>query len=532
MEELLFLNTIKWIKKDKRQVEWTTVFRRNEDKYSPENIFAIMFPHSLKKKFLKRPDWNLNATQFQPGYAHYAGELPKYFRWGIDSKFEPITYQCFYNNLYPTKVKLIEEFKLYFNLYYLEKNNEYISVDISSNENVVVRISEDEINIKTEYLRKFLHAKNVVLGFQLDNFKYTSEEIENLPFNEDSILYESTNEFNYNINFQDSSFFGDSNQNTNSRLLAKCILEGFQDLEILTPFEELKNPINCDYIVDIDLNNGNSILENCCKSEIISDKEKYNFFTPVFFKREVLLKYYSNPNRYSVEDNSIYFQGSWRMNIDNNLDDCVCVYLGDLRVLPYEEQLYWKSYNIKPKEDISLRKFKLDFLSIYSDPEIEDLKFKNNYKQLNVDWKKNFGFKIFSELHFDDIHCFKSIRIPLNNDVAELDNLILNLAKLMIDYLNVKEINSRILKQDRSLNSIDKLDIFLNNIDSHKAQEITMFLKNLQKLRSTGSAHRKSDDYRKILEKMGINNKTEKDSFKFILQSALKTIKALKELNY
>src|SRR5690606_15138035 len=99
----------------------------------------------------------------------------------------------------------------------------------------------------TEYLRKFLHAKNVVLGFQLDNFKYTSEEIENLPFNEDSILYESTNEFNYNINFQDSSFFGDSNQNTNSRLLAKCILEGFQDLEILTPFEELKNPINCDY---------------------------------------------------------------------------------------------------------------------------------------------------------------------------------------------------------------------------------------------------------------------------------------------
>ena len=531
MEDLLFLDTIKWLKKDKRRAEWTTVYKRNEEKYSPENIFAIMFPKSLEKRFLKHPEWSLNATQFRPGYAHYSDRPPKYFRWGIDSKFEPITYQCFYNNLYPTQMKLIEEFKLFFNLSFLDKSSELIGVDLGSNENLVAQISENEIKIKTEFLRKFLHAKNLVLGIQLDNFRYTSKEFKSLPIDRFSALNEKTKNYTYNINFQNSSFFGDKNQKTNARFLGKCILEGFKELQILTPFQEMENIDNCDFIVGINLDNGNPILESCVKSEIDAGNEKYDFFTPVYFKREVLIKYYSNTNRYTVEDNSISFKGSWRLNIDNNSDECIVVYLGDLRILPYEDQLYWKSFNIKPNDDnISVRKFKLDFLSVYTEPEIEDLKFKNKYKQLNDVWKKKFGFKIYSELHFDDIHCFKSIRIPLNNEKAELDNLILNLAKLMIDYLNIKELNLKTNDSKKSLKSLEKLKFFLERKDSSKATEIIQFLKNLQSLRSTGSAHRKSSDYIKAMKRIGIYNTTEKVAFKIILQEALKTIENLKDI--
>ena len=218
------------------------------------------------------------------------------------------------------------------------------------------------------------------------------------------------------------------------------------------------------------------------------------------------------------------------LDIDNNIDDCIIVYLGDLRTIPYEEQLYWKSFNINPKQGISKRKFQIDFLSEYVEPEIEDLKFKNEYININNEWNNTFGFKLFTDFDSDDIHCFKSLRIPLKNDKSEFDNLILNLAKVVIDYINIKEINNHISTESKSLNSIEKLKIYLENLSNKEQPEIISFFKDLHKLRSVGSAHRKSSDYNKILKKMSIQNKSEIESFKYILNRAILTINLLRNI--
>ena len=75
------------------------------------------------------------------------------------------------------------------------------------------------------------------------------------------------------------------------------------------------------------------------------------YFTPVFFKKEVLQKYILKPELYTITDGSLQCQVLWQLQIDNHHKDCVIAYLGDLgKNLPESERLYWKSYNI----DLSL----------------------------------------------------------------------------------------------------------------------------------------------------------------------------------
>ena len=125
------------------------------DDENEENIFAIIFPENLRNNFLKHSCWTLNSTQFKPEFVHAFGENTEYERWGIESKYEPIIFQRFYNKLYPTKIELIEEFRLYYNLYFDEKNSEYISVDLYSIEKLRIYLENLSNNEQPEIISFF-----------------------------------------------------------------------------------------------------------------------------------------------------------------------------------------------------------------------------------------------------------------------------------------------------------------------------------------------------------------------------------------
>ena len=72
-------------------------------------------------------------------------------------------------------------------------------------------------------------------------------------------------------------------------------------------------------------------------------------WTPVHFRRQVLDKYYQQPGKYAVDDSLLRCGRLWVMAIDNQHDDKVCAWLGDLgRDLPYQERLHWRAHNIPP----------------------------------------------------------------------------------------------------------------------------------------------------------------------------------------
>lgn len=523
--DLLFSDIAEWFKSDIRNEEWTTVYKSLKEKYFEEHSYTILFPETLKEEFLEHSSWTANSTVFKPGYIYYYDKEPVYRRWGIEGDYEPIVTHQFFNNLFKSKESIIEEFILFNNLVFEPKDKTYIGVGIGSEQNVLARIIDNEkhfeIQIRTSSLRKFLTAKNLIAGIQLDMFRFSNENISDYIGKESN---EKEKDYHYEFNFQELSYYKEENKNLNSRLMGKKLLYGFANLNVVSEYDEYQNEKKCHFIVDTDLDSGKPIYENCDKSEIINRGDKYHYFTPVFFSREVLEKYYNNSSLYTVEDHNISMKGSWRMEIDNNHDEYISVYLGDLQRLPYNEQLIWKGYNLQIKGKLSQRKWDRDFLSIWNQPQIIDLKFKYQYDKTKKYWRDKFGFELFCTLEEKDEHCLKSLRIPIRNETSELDMLILNLAKILVDYLNVKQIskflNSNNIEHEKSLGSIEKLKLMLLNINPNEAEDIYVFLKNLQDIRSKGSAHRKSSDYTKTIKRLGLIDKNEIDKFKLLLEEA------------
>ena len=102
--------------------------------------------------------------------------------------------------------------------------------------------------------------------------------------------------------------------------------------------------------------NGEEKLSTCEKDKLANfygkNKDSPNYLTPISFRKDVLKKYYDKPNQYSVGDGYLSCEGFWSMEIDI-MDNRISVFLGDLSKLPYEEQKYWRSYNITETARIS-----------------------------------------------------------------------------------------------------------------------------------------------------------------------------------
>jgi hypothetical protein len=127
----------------------------------------------------------------------------------------------------------------------------------------------------------------------------------------------------------------------------------------------------CDFIVH-DWKNDRMTTCNCSPLETSTYFEPENAkpwgTSPAFFKPEVLDKYKNNPDKYKLSSRKIEKIDGWGLKTyDINEYGQVHTYICYLAQLPYEEQLYWKSFNEEPRGPISKRAFQTDFLGKWSD---------------------------------------------------------------------------------------------------------------------------------------------------------------------
>lgn len=254
-----------------------------------------------------------------------------------------------------------------------------------------------------------------------------------------------------------------------------------------------------------------------------ANPEAPNFLTPVFFDRKVLEKYYFSPEEYSVDDGCLSMGIKWGIRIDNNLKENVSVYLGDLGSLPHEEQLHWKIHNI-PKGKISQPFFKRNILAEFSSPTSPPEYFKEKMAIFTQKWKNKFGWDLFKPLNKGDEHHWKTLRMPKEKSQKEFDENITSLIKILIDSLNQDKMGEEVghLKDERSISLLDR---YLKEKHGLNLPKMVSFLRDIQDLRSKGSAHRKGEDFSKFYEKYdkGDFSKT----FETILINAIKTLNTI-----
>lgn len=138
--------------------------------------------------------------------------------------------------------------------------------------------------------------------------------------------------------------------------------------ELVQAWKDEEDPKKRQYAIFKIYDRKNKInVETSCAPEYLS-----NYFqksdlpwevSPAFFRPEVLLRFKADPERFTLEDRSITCRGAWHLKTyDINDAGQVHSYIGYLADLPYEEQLYWQSFNEWPQGSVSERAHQTDIL--------------------------------------------------------------------------------------------------------------------------------------------------------------------------
>lgn len=495
-KDLLFNDFTTFIEGDLGKTEWVTVFEFFEGKYDSVDrgtFFSAIIPENQKQKVLEKVDWDLLIGHGRPGFitSYSKGkEESKYYRLGDDDNIEPLIHWRSFRNHENAVIEISEEFRHYFDLFEINRDGErvFIYTNDDGDEDDVAVINDNRVDIKLKYLKEFLAAKKMYLAIYFEAMRFLPETLEEADIPHTNSV-KKEDDYTYSLCVRNLSL---GKNNCQGWLLGKKLISGAKDFSFSfwgskedERFEE--------FIIGVD-EEGKEIVASCNADY----QSKPGLLTPIFFRREILKKYYDSPDIFSVEDGYLRREGFWGLRMMNNHRDHVVAWLGDLKLLPYKEQTHWRAFNLTPGDrKISHTDFTRNIEGNFSDSEHPELYFKQKLESFRKAWHKKFGWHLFHELSSEDIHHLKSLHIPTTNSQKEFDDQIASIAKIFIDSLNGKALANGLTIEKQNPGSIDKFEAFLISQRLSFPQMIS-FLKNLQALRSTGIAHRKGDNYEKV----------------------------------
>jgi len=210
--------------------------------------------------------------------------------------------------------------------------------------------------------------------------------------------------------------------------------------------------------------------------------------SPAFFRPAVLTKYKADRDKYTVTERSVSSRTQWDLNsIDINDAGQIHAYICDLRLLPYDEQVYWLSHNEAPKDGVGIseRAFLEDFMGNWANQPsaLENvLLIIRSWHLRKVRWWQLRDEKLLDR-----------VTIPLTTSRDEWGDSLMDLAKLVVEGFEVKVLRKELDKlkivyseKDQSLNLLSKI---VNRDRDITAVEGLVGLRTVQGLRSKVKGH-------------------------------------------
>ena len=525
-KDLTFIDFIKTIEGDLGKTEWITVFEFLDSKSDIDRgtYFSALIANVKVKAVLERYDWELRIDGGRPGFmTHYVDGKPitEYYRFS-DEGIEPLVYWRSFSGKPESRLELSEEFRLYFNLFekVIDTDNKvftYTSDD--GDEDEVAKISKNKVEIKLKFIKEFLSAKQMHLAIYFEAMRFQDKTIEELGLQKVDDLKKGDN-YTFSICIRNLDL-GD--KKSQGWVLGKKLIAGLKDFNP-SIWERKADEKFEEFIIGVD-ENGKEITCSC-NTDYQSNP---GFLTPVFFNREVLKKYYDNPDKYSVEDGYVKRESFWGLRAMLNHREHAVIWLGDLKALPHKEQTHWKAFNLTPStRKISHADFTRNIEGNFADSEHPELYFKYKFELFQEAWHKQFGWYLFKPLPTGDTHHMKSLHVPSTNGQKEFDDQVASVTKIMIDSLNEKELEKGLTIKKENPRGIDKFEAF-SFAKGFSAPKMIEFFRNLQALRSASVAHRKGDNYEKVKKFFGIDDKELWVVFEDILIKCIWTLNTLEK---
>ena len=217
--------------------------------------------------------------------------------------------------------------------------------------------------------------------------------------------------------------------------------------------------------------------------------------SPAFFRPEVLSKYKTDREKYTVAERSVSCRTAWHLKgYDVNEAGQIHVYICDLRMLPYSEQLHWLAFNEEPKAGISDRAVTNDFegeFVTYQHPREAIVSMLRRWAERPIAW---WGMQ--------DEALFDRGNIPISSSTDEWANAFLDLSKLIVEGFRVKQIRKRLdsvsVSYDEKEQSILLLERLLSGVSHPASPPRLEGLRTIQLIRSKVAGHTAGSEAKQI----------------------------------
>ena len=533
------VQTLQHMQRDMKWNEMITVYQEYTEEYSKHYIYCALIPSAHIEKALSVSTWDMEFSRGMPsGMISNKGgrDIREYLRYGVDNDVEPLIIDRSFHRLRDDYREISEEFRLFHDLYHDRNTDQYIKIDEDGNEEIVAFVEQNHIQIRLKEIRQFLAIKEMHLAIQFVFSESSTQPLEALGF---TVGDEDKQDVLMCWMQRYGDLDGINNCRAFSRLVGKRLVEPLPKAKSgFWPFAEVPEQEYASFIIDVN-ENGDEIIYTSNPDELKTpadpgnirgvDEAAPSYLTPVHFRKKVLDKYYHEPSKYTVEDSILRCGSLWSVYIDNHHDDIVCAWLGDLgRDLPSSEQEHWCLFNIPPTGGVSKTYFTRQIEAQFANSDRPEHIFKQRYHDLQKVSQMHLGWQWLLPLHTADAHHRQSLRIPATDEQRGFDGMVLSLTKMLIDSLNEKWLRKLIPceKQEafKDKRGIALLEAALHLNDLEGSDIHIDFLRKLQNLRSSGSAHRKGKGYSKIAAYFDVENQSLRHVFANILNSASDTL--------
>ncbi len=236
--------------------------------------------------------------------------------------------------------------------------------------------------------------------------------------------------------------------------------------------------------------------------------------SPAFFRPDVLSKYKTDREKYTVGERNINCRAAWTLrSYDVNDAGQVFAYIVDLRNLPYTELLYWKSFNERPKDGISERAYINDFRGefvTFQHPRSETLSILQSWRSRGVAWWT-----------LRDEELLNRANPPITSSKDEWADAIMDLSKLIVEGFEMKPIRAALdgggvsydLEKDKTIILLEKLIASTNRVGG----PVTLCgLKAVQSIRSKVKGHAGSSEGKQLAKEALDNHGSYAEHFKHL----------------
>jgi len=503
MQDIYFNDYIEKYKKINND-EWIVIYDKNSESNYENDVFtfcALLDKNKVyENDYLNDYEWGFSTDSFgKGGFGTYG--------WGDEREmycFDGTTCNDFeylvalrYFDKYETSVEINPKFIWYGNL--VKQENGYVE---PISDELIIKSTSTHIEVKREYLKDFLCAFNQVCAIVFDHrryFKFDGKVKEEYKcFRDDNyyILLSVSDNKIHSLDFDGCS-----------SIIGKVIISGFKkprhrDYKYFNDEKQFE-----DFIVDYDEDEDEVIEYTCNEDELANyfgaNPNAPHFLTPVFFEITVLEKYKNDSRNYTITDSNIYFLGEWSIPFNINEERKVSVWLGDLGRIPYEEQKYWKTFNIKPEGKMDSKFVARQLFNTWTDASRIESLLVPALNKFNSLIATKYGDVIFNVLSDADKEIYNTFMLPINYSIPEYQSFLMKLSKLTCESINIKLIKN-IMGTDyndetKKLGSIGQLGVFLNYIDMDQNDRISSSLKKAYNSRNKLSGHSASfKEYNKV----------------------------------